>query len=127
MKLTSICCQYFILSASALFSFVPHPSLGQSIENPLYMGKASTGEDLWFYGGRAQCGDLPRADKCWRNPMIVYTLGNERFTTILDCSKKIFALAMSDTTGRKYRNVAPTSKATSRMINMACESAARQL
>jgi len=98
-------CHYLLCLSFGLlgwFTWASPAAIGQSLDRPLYMGKASTGEHLWYYGGRSQCGDLPRTDICWLNPMIVYTLGQERFTTILDCSKKVFALAISDNTGRKY-------------------------
>jgi hypothetical protein len=103
-----------------------HAAISQTIDNPLYMGKASTGESVYYYGGRAQCGDLPRSDTCWKNPMIAYTLGNEEFNTVLDCQKKIFSEALSVTTGKRYKAVAPSSAATRRMVAMACADAAKQ-
>ncbi len=87
-------------------------SYAQSVDKPIYMGKAATGESVWYYGGRAQCGDLPSKHKCWNNPMIVYMLGNEKFNTVLDYKKKIFAEAFSVPSGKTYKNVIPTSAAT---------------
>ena len=97
------------------------PVLSQSVNSPLYMGKASTGEEVWFYGGRAQCGDLPRAHECWwRNPMIMYTLDKEEFNTILDCKKGIFKEVHSVTNNKQYYNINPTSAATEKMVEMTC-------
>jgi hypothetical protein len=90
------------------------------------MGKASTGESVYYYGGRAQCGELPRSDTCWQNPMIKYTLGNEEFNTVLDCRRKIFSEAHSVTTGRRYQTVPPSSAATRKMVAMACADATKQ-
>jgi hypothetical protein len=103
------------------------PVSGQEIDKPMFMGIASTGEEVWFEGGRAQCGDLPRGSDCWRNPMISYTLGTERFNTVLDCSRHVFREAWSVSTGNVYKNVRPSSEATRRMVAMACESAAKAL
>lgn len=97
----------------------------QTIDKPLYMGKASTGESVYFYGGRAQCGDLPRTDSCWSNPMIKYTLGGEEFNTVLNCRNKVFSEAYSVTTGKIYKNITPSSTATRKMVAMACRSATR--
>ncbi len=59
--------------------------------------------------------------------MISYTLGRERFNTVLDCGLKTFREAWSLTTGKVYRNVKPSSSATRRMVAIACENAARAL
>ncbi len=96
------------------------PVLSQSFNSPRYMGKASTGEEVWFYGGRPQCGDLPRSDECWRNPMIKYTLDKEEFNTILNCKKGIFKIVHSVTNNKQYYNINPTSAATKKMVDMAC-------
>jgi len=95
---------------------------GQTVDKPMYMGKAATGEEVWYYGSRAQCGDLPRSDECWRNnPMIKYRLGSETFNTILDCREELFKEALSTRDGKIYRNVRPSSPATKRMIELACQ------
>ena len=96
------------------------PVLSQSFNSPLYMGKASTGEEVWFYGGRPQCGDLPRSDECWRDPMIMYTLDKEEFNTILDCKKGIFKEVYSVTNNKVYSNINPSSSATKKMVEMSC-------
>lgn len=106
-----------LLACSFLGEFA---AISQTLDNPLYMGKASTGESVYYYGGRAQCGDLPRHDNCWRNPMIRYTMGKEEFNTVLDCKRKIFKEAWSVTYGKVYRNVKPSSLATKKMIEIAC-------
>lgn len=98
-------------------------ALGQSNDRPLYMGTASTGERLLFYGGRAQCGDLPKSDRCWRNPLIGYRLGAEEFNTLLDCDKGTFKEVRSITTGKEYKNIKPSSAATKEMVKMACTNA----
>ena len=97
------------------------PVLSQSVKFPLYMGKASTGEEVWYYGAAYQCGDLPRSDECWwRYPMIKYTLDKEEFNTILDCKKGIFKIVHSVTNNKQYYNINPTSAATKKMVDMAC-------
>lgn len=65
------------------------PVLGQE-QTSIYMGKASTGEPVWYNGARAQCGDLPHDDECWKNPMVVYTIGSDHVTAIPDCKKGVF-------------------------------------
>ena len=102
------------------------PAFSQSNDTPLYMGKASTGENVYFYGGRAQCGDLPRKDVCWKNPMIKYTLGKEEFNTVLDCKRRLFSEAYSVTSGKRYIDIKPSSTATKNMVLMACVEAAKQ-
>ena len=89
----------------------------QSIDRPMYMGTASTGEQVFYYGGRAQCGNLPKTDRCWRNPMIMYQIGKEKINTVLDCDKRIFRDVWSVTYGKKYKNFKPSSSATEKNDN----------
>jgi hypothetical protein len=96
---------------------------GQTVDNPLYMGKAKTGEDVWYYGARAQCGDLPRTDECWLNPMIKYRLDDETFNTVLDCKRNRFQQARSLRSDQVYFDVVPSSPATAKMVQMACQAA----
>ena len=105
---------------SMILSLTAPSALGQSLDRPLYMGVASTGENVWFLGGRAQCGDLPKSNRCWRNPFISYRLGAEEFETILDCDKGTFKWAHSLTTGKVYKDIKPSSAATKQMVRMAC-------
>lgn len=109
-----------ITCTSALTTAAMQHSLAQSIDKPMYMGTASTGEKVWYFGGRAQCGDLPKSDECWRNPMIMYKLGNEEFNTVLDCRRKIFKEAWSVTYQKVYRDIKPSSPATKKMVAIAC-------
>jgi hypothetical protein len=112
-----------VLSLTGL-SILGIPSgLAQSLDQPLYMGKASTGEQVWFYGGRSQCGDLPKDDQCWRNPMIVYRLDDEAFNTVVDCRLRLFKDARSQSTGKAYLGIRPSSDATRAMIQIACANA----
>lgn len=122
MEFSKFICIAFVVSACEL----KLTAMSQTIDNPLYMGKASTGELVYYYGGRAQCGDLPKNDRCWKNPMIEYTLGGERFNTVLDCRQKLFSEAYSVTTGKRYTGVTPSSAATRKMVALACAEAAKQ-
>ena len=95
-------------------------AVAQSIDRPLYMGIASTGEKVFYFGGRTQCGDLPKSHRCWKNPMILYSIGKEKINTVLDCHERIFRDVWSVTYGKKYKNFKPSSSATEKMITIAC-------
>lgn len=96
------------------------PVAAQSVNRPMHMGTASTGEEVFYYGGRAQCGDLPKSDRCWKNPMIFYQIGKEKINTVLDCDKRIFRDVYSVSYNKKYKNFKPSSPATEKMITIAC-------
>jgi|GEM_PF-6346750 len=95
-------------------------ALAQGADKPIYVGKASTGEPVYFQGARFQCGDLPRADECWwRSPMIVYTIGNDGVTEIGDCKNQVFT-EVSSKDGIVARNMRPQSNALRQVLDRGC-------
>ena len=86
-----------------------------------YMGRASTGEAVYYMGARAQCGDLPRSDSCWKNPMISYKIGNDTVAAIPDCKRGVFKeVWVGD---RKVAtNMKPQSEAISLVLRTGCNS-----
>ncbi len=107
-----------------LLFYSPFKTLAQSLDKPEFLGKASTGEEVWYYGGRDQCGEFPRSHECFKNPMIMYTLGDKTFNTVVDCNKLIFK-EVSDLSGKRYYNVHPSSIATNTMVKKACAEQAK--
>lgn len=96
------------------------PNAAQA-QTPVYMGKASTGEPVYYIGANAQCGDLPRNHACWQNPMISYTIGADQVAAIPDCKQGIFAEVW---VGGKLvtRNMKPASKAIQSVLETGCNS-----
>ncbi len=88
----------------------------------VYMGKASTGEAVYYQGARAQCGDLPRTHECWRNPMIAYTIGRDHVAAIPNCQRGMFKEVWI---GDRLvaRNMKPASRAIQRVLETGCNSA----
>lgn len=87
----------------------------------VYMGRASTGEPVYYHGARAQCGDLPRTHECWKNPMLVYTIGSDEVTAIPDCRRGVFKEVWVD--GQLVeRNLRPQSEAIRLVLRTACNS-----
>jgi hypothetical protein len=110
-----------LISALALAgaACLPLPALAL---DGVYFGRASTGERVIYHGGRAQCGDLPRSDECWRNPMVGYTIGPDYVEAIVNCRSRLFSTVMMD--GRVVqRNMKPSSEATRLIIAVACNAA----
>lgn len=97
------------------------PALGQE---RLYMGKASTGEPVWYNGARAQCGDLPRAHECWQNPMVSYTIGSDHVSAIPDCKKGVFKeVWIGDRV--VSRSMRPASQALRSVLETACNAVSK--
>ncbi len=92
----------------------------RSATEPIYVGKASTGEAVYYQGARFQCGDLPRTDECWwRSPVIVYKIGNDGVTAIGDCKEQVFKSVM---VGDKVvaQNMRPQSDALRQVLDRSC-------
>jgi hypothetical protein len=86
-----------------------------------YMGRAATGERVYYYGARTQCGNLPRKHECWRNPMVAYTVGFDRVTATTNCKKGVFPEVWVG--GQVVaRDVRPASEAMSLVLKKACNS-----
>lgn len=88
----------------------------------VYMGRASTGEAVYYHGARAQCGNLPSNHECWKNPAASYTIGRDQVFAIPDCKRRIFKEVW---VGDRLvaRNMRPQSKAISLVLETACNSA----
>lgn len=87
----------------------------------VYMGKASTGEPVYYHGARTQCGDLPPNHECWKNPMVSYTIGSDRIAAIANCKKGIFSQVwLGDRMVAK--NMRPQSEAIRLVLRTACNS-----
>ncbi|BAS58102.1 hypothetical protein NIES2135_25130 [Leptolyngbya boryana NIES-2135] len=94
---------------------------GAIAQMPVYMGKASTGEPVYYIGAKAQCGDLPRDHQCWQNPMISYTIGRDQVAAIPNCKQGVFAEIWVD--GKLVtRNMKPASKAIQAVLETGCNS-----
>ncbi len=90
-------------------------------QDGVYMGKASTGEAVYYLGAKAQCGDLPRSHACWKNPMISYKIGNDYVSAIPDCKRGIFKEAWVG--DRKVAiNMKPQSEAIRLVLRTGCNS-----
>ncbi len=90
-------------------------------QNRVYMGKASTGEAVYYMGATAQCGDLPRTDKCWKNPTIAYKIGSDYVTAIPDCQRNVFKEVW--VRDRKVAtNMRPQSEAIQLVLRAGCNS-----
>lgn len=90
-------------------------------QDGVYMGKASTGEAVYYMGATAQCGDLPRTDQCWKNPTISYKIGADYVTAIPDCRRNTFKeVWVGD---RKVAtNMRPQSEAIRLVLRTGCNS-----
>ena len=113
-----------LLPLSAVWAIASLSFLGfatQSLaDKPIYVGKASTGEPVYFNGARFQCGDLPRTDECWwRTPLISYKIGEDNVTAIGDCKNQVFETVML---GDKIvaQNMRPQSAALSQVLDRSC-------
>jgi len=83
------------------------------------MGRASTGEAVYYIGANTQCGDLPRSHECWKNPMINYRIGKDNVAAIPDCKRGIFKEAWVG--DRKVAtNYRPQSEAIQLVLRTGC-------
>lgn len=90
-------------------------------EPSIYMGKAATGESVYYHGATAQCGDLPRHHTCWKNPMVSYRIGRDHVAAITNCQKGVFSEVWLD--GKLVRrNMKPESEAMRLVLRTACNS-----
>jgi hypothetical protein len=87
-----------------------------------YMGKLPTGEAVHYYGARTQCGDLPKTDDCWKNPMLSYTIGSKQVTAIANCKRAMFSEVWMDNRVVE-RNTKPRSEVIRQILKTACNSA----
>jgi hypothetical protein len=78
---------------TALLTLATLPlGMGGAIANDgTYMGRAATGESIYFQGATFQCGDLPADNECWwRTPTVSYVIGADAVTAIADCQAGLF-------------------------------------
>jgi hypothetical protein len=109
-------------SWAALFTLATLPfNVSSASANPgTYMGRASTGESIYFQGATFQCGDLPADHECWwRTPTVSYVIGNDYVTAIADCQAGVFQEVWVGDQIVAY-DMRPQSDAMQLVLNNAC-------
>ena len=110
----------FAMLVASLSAFTAIPVLAQT--QGVYVGRASTGEPVYYQSARFQCGDLPRNHECWTNtPMVAYTIGTDQVTAIANCRRGLFTEG-SASSGAVIQNMRPASNALRKVLKMACSS-----
>jgi len=96
--------------------------VGSALAEGVYMGKAVTGESVYYNGASAQCGELPASNSCWRNnPSIDYGIGGDRVFAVGDCQRGVFKEVWVN--GKiVQRDMVPRSRAIQKVLVSACRS-----
>lgn len=88
--------------------------------NGEYLGKAVTGEDVFYISDRAYCPQSPKGDPCWDSPSVVYQIGADRVEAIADCPSKTLTTTMIG--GKESAiKITPKSGAIADVIKRACD------
>ncbi|MCU0571294.1 MAG: hypothetical protein MUF49_32600 [Oculatellaceae cyanobacterium Prado106] len=111
------------LRSLAIASAVSCLSLPLAISAALaqtYMGRAATGEDVYFVSAVFQCGDLPANHECWwRTPMVNYQIGSDDVYASADCATNTFTTVW--VRGQVVaENMKPQSQALQLVMDNAC-------
>ncbi len=104
-----------IFVAIALTFMAVSPATAQT-----YMGKASTGEAIYYNGAKGIYCGAESSEKCWRYPETFYTIGSDDVMAIADCKVGVFKEVR---TGSKLvaRNMKPQSDAIQKVLDKACD------
>lgn len=104
-----------IFAAIALTFVAVSPATAQT-----YMGKASTGEAVYYNGAKGiYCGAVA-SEKCWRYPETFYRIGSDNVTAIVDCKVGVFKEVRTGS-NLVTRNMKPQSDAIQKILNKACD------
>ncbi|MGD1904198.1 MAG: hypothetical protein ACFB9N_18380 [Geitlerinemataceae cyanobacterium] len=98
------------------------PVAADTFPEAIYMGTASTGEEVYYEGMSFPCADLPADNSCWSSPVVSYRIGNDLVFAQTDCMQQTFVEVW---VGGELvaENMSPQSTAISDIISMACYNA----
>lgn len=111
------------LMRESVYTGIRYWSAGGSDAIPVagdYLGKAATGEDVYYISDRIYCPQSPKGDPCWNSPSVVYQIGVDRVEAIADCTGKTLTTTL---VGGKESviKITPQSGAIADVIKRACD------